>query len=315
MALDERRWVEEVGLGAAIPGSTVIPPAAEGFRPETAAEEPIRRSPDGEGASAMNALTFRGTDGEPAVDALRTFLESGTPISGRSGTYAGNEYPGSLTGVEIDAGARYDYEFGGVHSTLLEEEADAELYVDGRTIEELNDGPLTMLSPARDASPRRAAFLRSYATTLRRLGIPIEIDAVTPGVLADRLYLDADFDVAPIGWSRVPTRGVATLSDLFHSDNARENAEGFAPNVTGYGLDAGADEAIEDLRAETDEDRRTERVRRLVERLYLDAPVVVAGHSRPRWPVAAGAFGGFLDDVPGVGSAALRFQALSIHRR
>ncbi len=324
MAMDGPRWVREMARDSAVAGSVVVPPAYEHLRPETAADEPVQQSPDEEAHPALEALRFRGTgDGALDVEAVREFLRSGEVISGRGGTYAGVEYPGSLTdvGETAQTEAAYDYEFGEVRSDVLREAgADAELYVDGQTIEERNEGPLTMLNYPPDERPRVVEFTQEYVGNLRRLGVPIRQEIVTAGVMADRAFLEAEFDVHPMEWSSLSSQGADSLYRLFHSDNAHaadSTFDSFAYNASGYGLEglAGADEEIDAMRRELDDERRDALVRRVAERLYLEAPTLVRDYPPSRWPVNAGEYAGFMADVPSPGSDGLWKQCLNVHRR
>jgi peptide/nickel transport system substrate-binding protein len=321
MALDETRWVEEFSRGYAVPGSFVVVPAYEGLRPESAADEEIQRSPDDEPASPTQALWYRGTeDGDLDVEGIREFLESGDVIDGSEGSYAGFEYPGSLTDVEGTAQneANYEYEFDGVQSEILEEsDGDSELYVDGQTIEELLDGPITVLNYPEESRPRVVEFTRSYISDLHQLGIPVEEEVVTASVMADRVYLDADFGIHPMSWSATSPQGVSTLYNLFHSNNAHgdESDGSFASNASGYGLgESGLDEEIDEIRAELDEERRNALVQEAAERLYLESPTLVAGYGPAEWPVRNEGYNGFVSDITGVGSSNLWLQCLNVHQ-
>ncbi|MDL5363036.1 ABC transporter substrate-binding protein [Halalkalicoccus sp. NIPERK01] len=322
MAMDRRQWVDEIALGYAVPGSVVVPPAFEHLRPETAVGESVQQRPDEAAPGATRALWFREAEGGGLdVEAVRGFLERGAVVSGSGGTYAGREYPGSLSdfGETARTEAAYDYTFEEVRSDVLEENGiDRELYVDGRTVEEVHDGPLTVLAPPADERPRVLEFTRGYVRSLRRLGVPTELAVLPANSIADRAYLDADFDVYPGDWSALSPHGTS-LYDLFHSDNAHAEGSGstFAYNAAGYGLDgsAGADDAIAAARAEPDRERRNELVREVAERIYLEAPTLVRSYRIEQWPVDTADFAGFLPDVPGVGSSNLWMQSLNVHRR
>lgn len=324
MAMDRRQWVEGMMRGYAIPGSVVVPPGFQHLRPEASTGEPVQGSPAEDAHPALEALSFReGADGELDVASVREFLESGDVVSGSSGTYAGREYPGSLTefGGTDRTEAAYDYAFGEVRSSVLEAaDVDRELYVDGRTVEELKGGPITMLTVPPDANPRAVEFTQGYVRNVRLLGIPIELEVVTANSIADRAYLETDFDIYPGSWSALSAHGIPSIHDLFHSDNAHAEDSGFDTfgyNAAGYGLDGlpGADERIDEARGELDGERRNELVRRIAERIYLDAPTLVRSYRWCQWPVNTADFAGFIANVPGIGSSNLRIQAMTVHRR
>ncbi|ADJ13421.1 ABC transporter substrate-binding protein [Halalkalicoccus jeotgali] len=323
MAMDRGRWVRELALEYAVPGNAVVPPAFESIRPEAAADEPIQQRPDGTAPDAMRALGFRGADGGGLdIRTVRSFLENGAVVSGSAGTYAGREYPGSLTGFGETAQteAAYEYAFDEVSSELLAQaDVDAELYVDGQPLGELHGGPLVVLSPPADERPLVAEFTRGYVEALRRVGIPIETTVRPTDAIADRAYLETDFDVYAGEWSDLSSAGVPSLYEHFHSDNAHADGSGstVAYNAAGYGLDglAGADEAIATARREPDRERRNELVREITERIYLEAPTLVRSYPLEQWPVDTEQFAGFLPSIPGVGSSNLWLQSLTVHRR
>lgn len=322
MAMNRRRWVD-IESGYAIPGSVVVPPGFDHLRPETSAGEPVQKTPAEDAHPALGALWFRSRDGALDVGAIRDFLESGAVIDGSEGSYAGREYPGSLTnfGGTFQTEAAHDYAFGEVESSTLEgTETDRELYVDGRTIVELNDGPITLLTPPPETAPRAVEFTREYVENLRSLGIPVELESPDAHALAERAYLDADFDIYLGNWPDISPRGIPSLYELFHSDNAHGEESGFATlgyNAAGYGLEGlpGADDAIAEARAELGDDRRNELVREIAERLYLEAPTLVRSYRWRQWPVNTADFAGFMADIPNPGSSNRWVQALTVHQR
>ena len=328
MAMDEIQWVNEMSLGFAIPGSVPIPPVYEHLRPETAAGKEVQQSPEEEAHPALEALWFREeADGNGVfdVEAVRSFLENGEVISGEEGEYAGQEYPGSLTGfgTTFQTESAYDYEFGELRSNVLEDAAvdvDRELYVDGRTIEEINGGPITMLNYPPDQNPRVVDFTQDYIGNLRQLGIPIEQEIVTFSSMSERVYLETDFDIYPMSWSNFSTQGADSLYAFFHSDNAHgpdSDFDSFAYNAAGYGLEGlpGADGVIDEMRTEVDDETRNALVQKVAERIYLEAPTFVIGYALPQWPVNEAEYGGYMSDVPGVGSSNLWLQCLNVHQR
>ncbi|MFC6905259.1 ABC transporter substrate-binding protein [Halalkalicoccus tibetensis] len=317
MAMDRDRWAD-IQRGYAIPGSVVVPPGFEHLRPETAAGEPVQQTPAEDPHPVLEVLGFRGTDGELDAGSIQEFLASGAVVDGGEGSYAGREYPGSLTGFGTTGQneAAYDYELGEVRSDVLAEAGvEAELYADGQTVEELHGGPIELLAPPDEANPREAEFIGEYVRDLRRLGIPVEREIASEIEIADRAYLEAEFDLYPGQWSALSAHGAPTLYDLFHSDNAPADGS-FGYNAAGYGLEGpSADEAIEAARGEPDADRRDELVREAAERIYLEAPTLVRSYRWSQWPVNTADFAGFLSGIPGVGSSNLRLQALTVHRR
>jgi peptide/nickel transport system substrate-binding protein len=168
--------------------------------------------------------------------------------------------------------------------------------------------------------PRVVEFTQRYVEDLRRLGVPIRQEIVGVGSMSERAFLEAEFDVHPMEWSGLSTRGADSLYRLFHSDNAHgeDSAfDAFAYNASGYGLEglAGADEEIDAIRREPNDGRRNALVQRLAERLYLEAPTLVRDYPLLGWPVNTGEYAGFTADVPSPGGNGLWKQCLSVHRR
>jgi peptide/nickel transport system substrate-binding protein len=305
MLLDRERWVARY-QGFGDPGSTVLPPTFAQLRPEAAAGEEPNDHP------AVAALWER-----DALTPVREFLDAGEAITGEAGEYAGHEVSESATGVETTQDeARHEYAFvETVTDSLIEAEVALELTVDGERLTEYLGRPLSILAPpARGASPL-AEITHGFAERVRSLGVPVEVEVASTAEIRERAFEAADFDVCPLAWRGCSPHGVRTLTTLFHSENAVDGATGDGPsyNLTGYGLDeASADDDLDDLRRERDEESRVEGVRRLSERLYLEAPVAVVGYRIAAWPINTSSFEGIVSDVAAPGGSSLPVQLYAL---
>lgn len=323
---DDVFWTERLRRGFAIEGDFVMPPGYVAVRPESAVEDAaISDHP------ATQAFTFRQqTAGVPDVEGIRTFLSEGKAITGEGGTYVGQEYPGSLTGVTASgSGGSYDYTFGEIESEVLKQnpEADKEIRVDGQTITELNGGPLTMYQdPAKDA-PQEAKMIDNFLGALQSVGIPINRQVMSFNTMVGKVYNNEDFDLFPMGWVNLSSFAFPTLYSLFHSDNAddlskvdvgeNKNTDTFLSNAMGYGLfeDATADELISRARTELETETRNSLAQQAVERIYLDFPTMITSYDVINWPANTADWSGYIANIPGPGSTYLGTQFQQIHQR
>ncbi|GGM72090.1 peptide/nickel transport system substrate-binding protein [Halarchaeum rubridurum] len=316
-AFDDYHYVTELHDGYVTRGDFVVPPGYTAVRPETATDAELLTDP------ATEAYAYRGRDDGAALDvaAVRDFLTSGDPITGTPGTYAGRSYPGSLTGVRASQrGARHDYTFGPVRSAALADaDTDIELRVDGRTIPDILGGPLEFLITPASRSPERSAMTTDWIETLGRLGIPATRTVVSLTAMVEAVYAREEFDVYPLSVGGLSPFAVTSLYSLFHGDNADAAGDDTvrANNPTGYGLDAhaSADDLIGRALRETDADRRNALARRAVERIYLDAPVMVTEYPHIRWPLDTDAWTNYVADIPAPGSTNLATELRQLRPR
>ncbi|ACV12020.1 extracellular solute-binding protein family 5 [Halorhabdus utahensis DSM 12940] len=320
---DDIQWVRTLNQNYVLEGDFIMPPAYEAVRPETETGAEILEDP------ATNAFEFRGDgEGEPDLETVRSFLTEGQLVTGESGTFAGKDYPGSLTGVTASQSApRHDYSFGEVTSSVLQDVdgVDQEIRVNGQTITEIRGEPLTYISYPPELVPELTEMDQVYVKNMQELGIPIKRETVGFNALLPRLYAQEDFDVTHLGWGNTSPLGVSSLYNLFHSDNAddhsvveegseQENDQRQLNNNTGYGLfdHAGADDLIDQARRTIDPEERNALVRQAVERIYLDSPYMVYQYSKVFWPLHQ-RFSGAIENIPGVGGPALTTQMLNIY--
>lgn len=248
--------------GYAAPGSYATPKAYDAWRP------PEPAAIDEYDGVEVPTLPFPG-DGGPfeldgaAVERARSFLL---------------DHPD----------AAHEYAFGEAVTDCTDAPDGKELYVDGRPLPAAHAdgrggdglGPLqfSMNPPGDDPGPRERAHDR-WVGALRRVGVPVEFSHESWEEQTRKVDVEADFDMYERGWD-----GIDPINDhyttLFHSENARPPGEsdgGRYLNAMGYD---GADDLIERQRREMDEDRRRELVRRLLVRIWHDAPTLVQEYIR-----------------------------------
>ncbi|WP_331234639.1 ABC transporter substrate-binding protein [Natronorarus salvus] len=305
MLLDRERWVSRY-RGFADPGSTLLPPAYPHLRPEAAAGEEPNEHP------AMAALWER-----DALTPVREFLESGGTVTGEAGEYAGREVAESATGVETTQDeARHEYAFvETLTDSLIEAGVARELTIEEELVTERLGRPVSVLAPPVESASPLAEVTHRFAERLREFGVPVEVEVTGTAEIGERAFEDGDFDVCPLAWRGCSPHGVRTLSTLLHSGNTVEEGDGDGPwfNLTGYGLDeASADDELDDLRRERDDEARIEGVRALSERLYLEAPIAVVGYRIAAWPIDTTSFEGIVSDVVAPGGSSLPIQLLAL---
>ncbi|ESP89396.1 ABC transporter substrate-binding protein [Candidatus Halobonum tyrrellensis] len=326
-AFDDVYWVQQLQRGYAQKGDFVMPPGYTAVRPETSNNAELLTAP------ATNAFDFRQGDSPGAVDVdgVRSFLTEGQMITGEGGTYAGFDYPGSLTGVTASqTEPKHEYTFGPVESSVLRQsdaDPDQEIRVDGETITSINDGPLTMFVDPPQDSPQMAKMTENWVSMLQQIGIPVEQQVLSFNTALTRVYSEENFDMFEMGWVNLSPFATNTLYGLFHSDNADDHsvAEGddeenntstSLNNPMGYGLfeDATADDLISTARTSLDTEARNAAAREAVEKIYLDFPTMVTMYNVVKWPVNSAEWDGFLGDIPGPGSTYLGVQMLQVHQ-
>ena len=311
-AFDDYHWVTELNDGYVYQGDFVAPPGYAAIRPETATGAPLLTDP------ATQAFDYRSTAKNSStldVEAVRSFLTDGDAITGEAGTFAGQHYPGSLTGVRASqtGGATHEYSLGPVRSKALSG-ADAELYVDGKPVTEHLKGPLEILVTPAKKSPKTVSMTNDWVSKLAAVGIPATVRQASVNTIADLAFSKEDFDVYALSWNSLPPFGVQWLYALFDGASADDHANGNsstpAHDPMGYGLvaDASANDLIERARVEMDPSKRNATVRKAVERIYLDCPVMVRSYAKVMWPVDSADWTGYVSDVPGPGNTELSLE-------
>lgn len=310
MVWDDPYWINRLAQGYAHEGDFVVPPGYTAARPD-----------EGQGLEdpETQAFTFRASSpGVPDYATVRQFLTEGKVITGEGGTYAGQEYPGSYTGVTGNqSSARHDYSFGEVVSEVLQDsEAEQEIRVNGQTIPELRDGdPLVYYMYPPQLVPNLTEMDKIYVQNLQQLGIPIERKVLAFNPLLSKVYAEEDFDMYHMGWGNTSPFGISSMYSIFHSDNADDhsedgNNETMLNNSTGYGLfdHAGADDLIAEARRTMETGPRNELARQAVEKIYLEQPYQVYQYSIQQWPIRSDKYAGYMGGIADPGMSNLSFQ-------
>lgn len=314
-AFDDQYWVNFLQGGHVYDGDYPHPPGYRAVRPEHVYDGDLLTDP------ATEAFAFRGADASVDVDGIRSFLSEGRVLDGSSGTWVGEEYPGTLSGIGASqTSPRHAYSFGEIESSVLRnhEGVDRELYVDGTALSEVRDGPLTVLMDPPDKKPNEAEMLGNWQSNLRELGVPVELTPISFDSLTQQVFYEVDFDIFPMAWADTSPYGTH-LYQYFHSSMADDHEEGEGTpsyNATGYGLGAeGADDLLETVRNAVDMETQNEAAAKAMERIYLDAPYMTWYYPKTQWAVDANEFEGYVEDVASPYYANWPLAARQIHRR
>lgn len=318
MVWDDVYWTRRLSQGYAAEGDFVVPPAYTAARPDAQGDAELLTDP------RSQAFTFRSSQpGVPNYKGVRSFLTGGKVITGKSGTFVGQEYPGSFTGVNASISEpRHDYSFGSVQSSVLKEYGtDKEIRVNGKTIPEITGSPLSYYMYPPQLVPNLTEMDKVYTQNLKDLGIPVERKVLAFNPLLDKVFAKEDFDIFHLGWGDTSPFGVSSMYSIFHSDNADDHSvtgEGHDSkntstqlnNATGYGLfdHATADDLISEARRTMETEQRNKLARRAVERIYLDQPYQVYQYDIKQWPIRSDKYSGYVGDIAGPGQSNLDFQ-------
>ncbi|WP_254546943.1 ABC transporter substrate-binding protein [Halomarina pelagica] len=325
-AFDDYYWITNLQRGYAIEGDFVMPPGYAKVRPESGSDASLLK------ADATQAFSYRSKgeqSAEPDIEGMRTFLKEGKVIDGTAGTYAGVEYPGSITGVEASqTEAKHDYTFGPVESSVLQNaDTDEELRVNGKTITQHLGRPMKMYIDPPKESPQEAEMFKRYVRVLKRIGIPVQTQVLEFNTQLTKVYGKEDFDIFTMGWNSLSPLGVSSLYNLMHSDNAddhsktdtgkKKNTSTLLNNPMGYGLpdNAGADDLISQARTTMDDEKRNELVRKAVEKLYLDFPTMVTDYDNILFPVDGKKYGGFITGITDPGAYNFAQEMKQVYRK
>ncbi|WP_232820429.1 ABC transporter substrate-binding protein [Halorussus litoreus] len=315
-AWDDYYWTQQLQQGYVFDGDFAQSPGYSGVRPESVFDGELL-----EGAAA-EAFKFRGQgdSADPDVESIRSFLENGEVIDGSSGTFAGQDYPGSLSGVSASQSeSKYNYTFDTAQSSNLDGVSDVELYVDGEPLSEFKGGPISILMDPPGENPKQGQAFERWAENLRKVGIPIKLEPTGFNTMSDMVYYNADYDMYEMGWGGTNPFGTSIRS-FFHSNFAKEafgenEGEQFAYNSTGYGVAGGSsDELIMDAYGEMDPETRNEKYATAIEKVYLDMPYMVRDYDKQRWPMNTADFTGAIANIVDPAYANWFWEATHIHQ-
>jgi peptide/nickel transport system substrate-binding protein len=312
-AWDDYYWTQQLQQGYKYDGDFAHSPGYAAVRPESVYDGELLTDP------AAEAFKFRGQGdtADPNVEAIRSFLENGEVIDGSEGTYAGREYPGSLSGIDASRSeSKYDYTFDTAQSSELEEFSDVELYVDGEPISEFMDGPIEMMISPPSENPKTGQGYTRWMENLAKVGIPMTLEPTGFNTIVNTVSYEADFDIYTLGWGGTNPFGTSIRS-FFHSSQTKEEngADAYNYNSQGYGITGGsADELINDAYTETDPQARNEKWATAMERVYLDAPYIVQDYSKMRWPMNTSKLTGAIENIVDPAYYNWFWQAAHIHQ-
>jgi peptide/nickel transport system substrate-binding protein len=179
--------------------------------------------------------------------------------------------------------APHEYTFEEAVTDLTDAPDGNELYVDGVPLSEAHTdgrredaiGPLefSMNPPGDDPSPRERAH-KQWVESLRRVGIPVAFTYESWREQTKHVDIEQDFDMYERGWD-----GISPSNDhfttLFSSESANLSGEPDGRrymNAMGY---SNADDLIERQRRTMDDDRRKQLVKKLLARIWYDAPTLI----------------------------------------
>lgn len=279
--LNDKQWIVEdqyQGIGA-VKGSYATLPEYEEWRPP----EPTEID-DFEGIEVPD-LRFPGDRGSFSLDEgdvadVREFLV---------------EHPR----------AEYDYSFEEATTNVSDAPDDRELYVGGEPLPDVhtdndgNDGqgPLEMIHSPPDNSPKAVRLARRWMDVLNRVGVPVEPRVLGFDALTNEVLIEENFDVAEFGWTRTGPN-----NDHYRNRYGRWGADVESDqdtimfNVMGY---TGADDLIEEQAEMLDPAERQPVVKRVLARIWADAPADITHHERVLQPVNA-EYEGWVNTIGGV---------------
>jgi len=311
---DDELWINRLNRGLIYEGDFAVPPGYAAVRPDLANDVKNLKDP------RSQAFHFRqSSPGVPNIQGIRNFLKNNEMITGEGGTYVGQEYPGSFTGVTASqTDPRHEYTFGSVKSSVLKNaDTDKEIRVDGKTITEIHGRPVRYLMYPPQSVPELTEMDKEWAEQMRKLGIPVKTEVLSFNSLLDTVYAKENFDFYHMGWTSTSPFGVSSLYGIFHSDNADDHSEGgndsaMLNNSTGYGLFdyATADDLISNARTEMDTQKRNDLTQKAVERIYLDQNYMVFDYNKIRWPVNTNEYDGFIENIPSPGGTYFPAQVM-----
>lgn len=243
-------------------GDLVVPPGVSSLRPFGHEDAESRR------------FSFLGESGSVDIEAARDYLRNHEEVF---------EDPGGGYAVP-DGNVSHEYSFGPARSGGSDAPDDRELYVDGEPLGTMerggSDGPLTLVFVDQYADIVRDS-LTTWAQTLRRVGVPVQLQSVAFSDLIERIFRRGDFDMFDIQLlSTGPREG--TLTTQFGAEGIDEN--GFSLNAMRY---TGAQDAIDRAHRTMAPEQHNRHLRDVVRQIFYDAPVMVYEFPRLLDPVPA----------------------------
>lgn len=308
-------WVNTLQAGSVLDGDYPQSPGYTAGRPELYHDDAeMLEAPETE------LYNFRqAQEGVVDVEGIRNFLEAGQVADGSGGTYAGQDYPGTLfDDVSADQSeAKYSYSFGEVVSDVFESgETDQEIRVDGQTIPEMMDGDeLVIITDPPSEKPRQIKAVRDWASKMRQVGIPIRTETLSFNTIVNRTAYTQDFDINELGWGGTSAYGASNYF-FFHSRWATDGDENYDYNSTGYGdVETGADELLEDAYTTLDTEEAAKKFAKSMEKVYLDSPYRVWNYGKDQWPVNTSDWKGYVKGLVDPAYASWTTEANNVNKK
>jgi peptide/nickel transport system substrate-binding protein len=201
--------------------------------------------------------------------------------------------------------AQHDYSFDEATTDASDAPDGQELYVDGEPLSDAhtdNDGNggqgvLQMIHSPPDDSPKAVRLAERWMGVLKRVGVPIEPRVLGFDALTNEVLIKENFDIAEFGWTRTGPN-----NDHYRNRYGRwgadveSNQDTIMFNVMGY---TGADDLIQEQSEMLDPEERKPVVKKVLARIYADAPADITHHEKVLQPVNA-EYGGWVNTIGGV---------------
>lgn len=204
--------------------------------------------------------------------------------------------------------AKHDYSIGDARTDLTNAPGDREIYVDGKPLTEAHtdnhgnpgQGPLEMSrNPPDDEPTPRVDAVSGWIAAVQRVGIPMESNYQTWAEQSEAVYVTQQFDAYERGWDGIGENNDHYTS-LFSSTGANLNDDNPSGrryrNTMGY---TAADDLIRKQRAMMDREARKPIVKKILVRIWHDAPTLVQEYIKNLQPVNT-RFTGRIQTVGGV---------------
>lgn len=199
--------------------------------------------------------------------------------------------------------AKHDYTFGEAVTNITTAPDGKELYVNDKPLPEAhtdNDGnpglgPLEMsYNPPQDA-PASARLSQRWIGALKRLGIPVKGLVQSFNSQRPKMYIKEDFDIYEMSWTRTETYDQYRVLYSGNAADVESNSDSYLFNSMGY---TGADDLIAKQATLMDPEKRKPVVKKVLARIWADAPTDITFHERILQPVNT-EFAGWIETIGG----------------
>lgn len=200
--------------------------------------------------------------------------------------------------------AKHDYSFAEAVTDITTAPDGKELYVNGTPLTEAhtdnegnpNQGPLEMSYTPPQQSPTSARIAQRWISALKKVGIPVEGLIQSFNSQRPKMYIQEDFDMYEMGWTRVETYDQYRTLFSGEAADVESNSDDYMFNSMGY---TGADDLIDKQAKLMDPEERKPAVKKVLARIWADAPTNITHHDKVLQPVNTG-FTGWIKTIGGV---------------